>query len=148
MKKSENIGNEDLIPYITKEDRVILFDGVCNFCTFWSKFILRYDRNKFFKLCAMQSEKGREILRHFSLPENNYETLILIEENKLITKSSAVLKIANTLPFPWKAGILLKIIPTYIRDIIYDFIASNRYRVFGKRETCILPTKEEIERFI
>lgn len=139
--------SSDCYPFMQSKHPVILFDGVCNLCNSTVNFLLKRDRKKQFRFASMQSETG-EFLRHqYGIPENS-DSVILIKSETVFFKSNVVFEIAHMLPYPWKIAVFLKIIPKKIRDKLYDMIAKNRYRWFGKRETCRIPTTEEMEFFI
>ena len=129
-------------------DYIILFDGVCNFCNFWVNFILDKDKEKRFKFASLQSAAGKKLLSDFDLPLNDFETFILIKDKKYFTKSSAALIIAKNLKGFWKLLYAFVIIPKPVRDFFYNLIANNRYKLFGEREFCRIPTPEERERFL
>lgn len=136
------------IPYISTNDKVILFDGVCKLCNAWCGFIIKYDKNHLFKLASMQSEKGQAILKYLNLSTEHFETMLYIENNTIYEKSSAFIKIVKHLPLPIKLLYLLKYIPNLIRDFIYDRIARNRYKVFGKYNECTLSTEDHNNRYL
>lgn len=127
---------------------VILFDGVCNFCNYWVNFILDRDKKNIFRFAALQSEKGYELLDKFNLPKGDFDSFILIADNKVFKKSSAVFKIAKHLNGWPKIIIPFSILPHSLTDIIYDLIAKNRYKFFGKKDSCRIPTKEEKSKFL
>ncbi len=136
------------IPYISTNDKVILFDGVCKLCNAWCRFIIRYDKNRLFKLVSMQSEKGQTILEYLERPTDYFETMLYLENNELYEKSAAFIRIVKHLPFPISLLFILKLIPNIIRDYVYDRIALNRYKLFGKYKECRLPTKEHNSRYL
>lgn len=127
---------------------VLMFDGICNFCNSSVNFIIDRNSQKDILFTSLQSEKGQDLLKSFNLPTENFSSLVLVEGDKYFTKSTAALKIAEHLDGNWKLLGLLKVIPKFIRDIGYDIIANNRYRLFGKSEQCRIPTKEMRERFL
>ena len=127
---------------------IILFDGVCNFCNFWVNFIIDRDKKDLFRFAALQSEKGQELLERFQMDSNSLDTFVLIEDKKVYTKSTAALKISRKLKGIWRSFYFLIFIPKPIRDFIYTLIAKNRYKFFGKRSTCRIPTAEEKEKFL
>ena len=96
----------------------------------------------------MQSEKGQDILNHLKLPTDKYESMLYIEEHCVYKKSTAFLKIIQQLPFPIRILIILKYTPKYFRDFLYDKIANNRYKLFGKFDKCMLPKEEHKHRFL
>ncbi|WP_296207340.1 thiol-disulfide oxidoreductase DCC family protein [Psychrobacter sp. UBA3480] len=142
------MSTDKLPPNVGVSDKVILFDGVCKLCNVWSNFILKYDSKQTFKLCSVQSEEGQEILLYFGLPTDAYETMLYVEGNQSFQKSNAFFQVMSKLGYPWKWVCIFKIIPTPIRDWMYDRIALNRYRLFGKYDYCALPLPENEARFL
>lgn len=135
-------------PYIGVNDCVILFDGVCKLCNGWSKFVINIDTQQHFKLCSVQSPEGQKILRYFNMPTDHFDTMLYVEGNQYFDKSDAFLNVINKLGWPWRLLYILKIIPKRIRNWLYDRIALNRYNLFGKYDSCMLPTKENENRFL
>ncbi|WP_352311053.1 DCC1-like thiol-disulfide oxidoreductase family protein [Psychrobacter sp. W2-37-MNA-CIBAN-0211] len=142
------MSTDKLPPNVSVLDKVILFDGVCKLCNVWSNFILKYDSKQFFKLCSVQSEEGQEILLYFGLPTDSYETMLYVGGNHSFQKSDAFFQVMAKLGYPWKGVCIFKIIPTPVRDWIYDRIALNRYRLFGKYDYCALPLPGNEARFL
>jgi predicted DCC family thiol-disulfide oxidoreductase YuxK len=127
---------------------IILFDGVCNFCNRTVNIILKYDQDVYFQFAASQSNAGINLLQQFKLDQKASASVILIDNEKVYTKTDAVIQIANRL-FGWpKLFRLLKFIPRPIRDFGYDLVAKKRYALFGKRETCRVPEVSERNRFL
>lgn len=127
---------------------IVLFDGVCNFCNRYVQFVIRRDHRKVFRFAALQSPAGRLLCRQQGLPTDSVETVILITENGSYKKSRAILEIVRRLGGFWPILYGLVIFPQSLRDAIYDWIARHRYRWFGKRTTCMIPTPELQERFL
>lgn len=127
---------------------LILFDGVCNLCNSSVNRVIKNDKKNKFKFAALQSEKGFEIQKKYQLDTTKTESMILIENNKVYYKSSAALRTARGMDKLYPLLFVLIIIPAFIRDFVYDFIAKNRYKWFGKKESCMIPTQEMKERFI
>jgi predicted DCC family thiol-disulfide oxidoreductase YuxK len=117
------------------EQPVILFDGVCNLCNGTVDFLMKRDHKKQFRFASLQSETG-EFLRRKYWISKDLDSVILIKSDIVYFKSDAALEIAGMLPYPLKMAAFLKIIPKKLRDKMYDWIAKNRYRWFGQRETC------------
>jgi predicted DCC family thiol-disulfide oxidoreductase YuxK len=131
------------------EDKsIILFDGVCNLCNASVNFVIKHDKKAQFLFASFQSDAAKEILLHFNLKNLNGGTVILVEGQKVYDKSKAALKIAKRLDSGSKAFYAFFIIPKIFRDWIYDIIAKNRYRWFGKRESCLLTSLELKNRFL
>lgn len=114
---------------------VILFDGVCNLCNGTVDFLMKRDRKKQFRFASLQSETGEFLRLQYRIPADS-DSVILIKSETVFFKSDAAFEIAGMLPYPWKIAAFLKVIPKKIRNRIYDWIAKNRYRWFGKRDTC------------
>jgi predicted DCC family thiol-disulfide oxidoreductase YuxK len=128
--------------------RVVLFDGVCNFCDASVQFIIKRDPAAHFLFTSLQSEKGLELTKKYAIPED-VDSLVLIENGKAFTKSSAALRIAKKLDGLWHLFFLFILVPRKIRDGVYNYVAKNRYKWFGKKEdACMLPSPEQRKRFI
>jgi predicted DCC family thiol-disulfide oxidoreductase YuxK len=128
-------------------NNIVLFDGECNFCNNSVQFIIKRDRKAQFKFASIQSDVGEEIVRTFNVPAN-INSLILVEGNKCYFKSSAALRICKNLKGVWKLFYCLLIIPKSVRDYFYDIIAKNRYKWFGKKDRCMVPSPEIQNRFL
>jgi predicted DCC family thiol-disulfide oxidoreductase YuxK len=131
-----------------KQQPVILFDGVCNFCNSSVNFVIKKDKHAVIQFAPLQSDKGRLFLRQYNYPENNLNSFIFIEEGKLYTRSTAALKVSRYLKGLWPVCYGLIIVPKFIRDGIYNWIAKNRYKWFGKKEQCMIPSPEVRKRFL
>ncbi len=127
---------------------VLLFDGVCNLCNASVQWILKRDRKGVFKFAALQSDTGQMLLRQFGFSEKNFDTVVLVTDGRIFTRSDAALEIVQRIGGVWSLLAVFKIIPRSIRDTIYDWVARNRYRWFGKKEECMLPRPEWRERFV
>jgi predicted DCC family thiol-disulfide oxidoreductase YuxK len=127
---------------------LVLFDGVCNLCNKAVDFIIRRDKNDYFKVGALQDPVVKDILKTYSINENYLDSLVLIQGDRIFYKSDAALKIAQKLGRGWQIFYIGIILPIDLRDKIYDWIGSNRYIWFGKKETCRLPSPEEKKKFI
>lgn len=128
--------------------RTVLFDGECNFCDASVQFIIKRDPYEHFQFTSLQSETGQQLSKDFGIPED-VDSLVLIEKGKAYTKSGAALRIAKKLDGLWHLAFLFILVPSPIRDRVYDFVARNRYNWFGKKEeACMLPTPAERKRFI
>ena len=127
---------------------IVLFDGVCNLCNSAVDLIIRNDKKGQIKVAALQDQKTKELLKDYKINSDYLDSIILIRGEKVFYKSRAALEITKNLKGLWPLLYVFIILPTFIRDPIYDFIARNRYRWFGKKETCRLPTPEERARFL
>lgn len=137
-----------LAPNVNIGDRVVLFDGVCKLCAAWAKFLIKHDKKRFFTLATVQSEEGQAILDWYGLPLEYYETMVYVEGESIYIKSSAFLKVMGSLPAPWPLFCIFSLVPRVIRDWLYDRIALNRYALFGKYDTCLLPDTDHKSRFL
>jgi len=131
---------------ITKD--VLLFDGVCNLCNGAVNFIIDHDPKGHFKFAALQSDFGQEKLSELGYDQEEFDSLILLSDNKVYKKSSAALRIAKKLNGLYPLLYAFIIIPPFIRHGVYDIIAKNRYKWFGKRDSCRMPTPELRARFV
>lgn len=125
---------------------IILFDGECHFCDASVQFIIKRDKNKYFKFASLQSEIGQRLLKEFQISKT-IDSLVLIEGNRCYVKSTAALKISKKLDGMWMLLYPFIFMPSFLRDFVYDCIAKNRHKL-GKQTECKIPTKEELERFI
>jgi predicted DCC family thiol-disulfide oxidoreductase YuxK len=127
---------------------IILFDGVCNLCNRSVQFIIKRDPKGKFKFASLQSEPGQTLLKEFHMTGTGFDTFILVEGDKVFVRSTAALRVLSGLGGIWKLFYGFMIIPKPIRDFVYDRVAKSRYRVFGRRETCMIPTGNLTERFL
>ena len=127
---------------------IILFDGYCNFCSRSVMFIIKRDRKGYFAFAASQTPEGQKTIQKYRLGELAQHSIVLIENDNVYRKSSAALRIARRLNGAWSLFYICMIIPRGIRDKMYDGIARNRYRLFGKRDQCFVPDPGSRERFL
>lgn len=129
--------------------KIILFDGVCNLCNGTVQFVIKRDKKDLFRYAALQSEAGKQLIAQRHIDTNGLDSIILIEPGvAYYTKSDAALEIAQGLGGFWKLTAVFTWIPTSIRNAIYDLIAKNRYKWFGKKESCMVPTPELNGKFL
>lgn len=126
---------------------IILFDGVCNLCNSSVQFIIKHDKAAYFNFASLQSDFGGQLKETKQIPDN-VDSIILMENGKVYMQSSAILRIARNLDGVWKLAAAALIIPRPIRDMVYRYVAKNRYRWFGKQDQCMLPSPELKERFL
>jgi len=131
-----------------RETAIVLFDGVCNFCNSTVNFLLRRDRSGVLRFAALQSEAGKKLLAQTGLRDHDLDSMVLIEGDEVTVKSTAALRAARRLPGLWFMTGILLLVPRRLRDRCYDAFAARRYRWFGKREACIVPTAEMRSRFL
>ncbi len=132
----------------SKTHKIILFDGVCNLCNGAINFTIKRDKKNIFKFAALQSEIGQTLLSKYKINTSEVDSIILIDGENYYVKSSAALRISKHLSggYPLLYGFL--ILPKFIRNAAYDFIARNRYKWFGKKESCMIPTPALKEKFL
>ena len=123
--------------------KIILFDGVCNLCNSAVQFVIKHDKKDSFRFVALQSELGREILAYIGIDAKNIDSIVLYEPGvAYYYKSDAAMQIAKNLKGVFSLATVFKILPTGIRNQVYDYIAKNRYKWYGKKENCMIPTPE------
>ena len=129
--------------------KIILFDGVCNLCEASVQFVIQHDKKDIFRFVALQSELGQKIIHHIGIQNQNIDSAILYHPGvAYYYKSSAALQIAKNLGGFFHFGTFFKIIPTGLRNVLYDFVAKNRYQWYGKKESCMIPTAELKAKFL
>lgn len=131
-----------------EETRVILFDGVCNFCNYWVNFAIKRDSKKKLRFTPLQGETAKRLLPQHNINPTSLSSVIFIDNRKAWTQSSAAIRICKHLDGGWKLFYGLIIIPKFIRDFFYNIIARNRYKWFGKKESCMVPAQDLRERFL
>jgi predicted DCC family thiol-disulfide oxidoreductase YuxK len=132
-----------------KGKKIILFDGVCNLCEASVQFVIKYDKKDVFRFVALQSELGKEIIKHIGLENKNIDSVILFEPGIAYNyKSAAAIEIAKNLGGFFHFGTVFKLIPNGLRNLLYDYIAKNRYQWYGKKESCLVPTIELKSKFL
>ena len=129
-------------------EMIVLFDGLCNLCETSVLFIMRHDKKGRFKFARLQSETGARLLDAAGMKKDRSDTLVLVRNGTTFTKSTAALEIARGLDWPWRMAYPLIIVPRQLRDAAYSFIAKNRYRWFGKKDRCALPSGDMKKRFV
>ncbi|TDE27210.1 DUF393 domain-containing protein [Flavobacterium ranwuense] len=134
---------------IPKDKKIILFDGVCNLCDITVQKIIKHDTKDVFRFVALQSDLGQKIIKHLGIDIKKTDSIILYQPGfAYYYKSEAVLEIAKDLGGIFYFGSLFSILPTSFNNYIYDYIAKNRYKWYGKKETCLIPTKELRAKFL
>lgn len=133
---------------VENNKKVILFDGVCNLCNSAVNLVIDKDSNDIFRFAALQSDIGMSLCNQHDINPDETDSIILIEGDKVAIKSTAALRIAKSLSggYPLLYGFI--ILPKFIRDSVYNFIAKNRYKWYGKRESCRMPTPELQKKFL
>lgn len=134
---------------IPKNKKIILFDGVCNLCDAAVQFVIKHDQKDIFRFVALQSDLGQKIVKHIGIDNKNIDSIILYQPGiAYYFKSEAVLEIAKSLGGIFYLGTIFSIFPTSFNNRIYDYIAKNRYKWYGKKESCMVPTGELKSKFL
>jgi predicted DCC family thiol-disulfide oxidoreductase YuxK len=127
---------------------ILLFDGVCNLCNASVQWVLLHDKKGVFRFAAQQSEAGQELLKRHGRHTSTFDSVVLVDGDRIYIQSDAAIEVAVRLGGIWRLMGIFKIVPKVVRNGIYDWIARNRFRWFGKREQCMLPRPEWKERFL
>ncbi len=133
---------------IPDDDAVILFDGVCNLCSGFVQFVLPRDAEGKYRFASLQSDVGQRLLAEHDLPSDELESVVLIEDGESYVKSSAIIQIAAGLGGVYRLLSPFRYVPRSVRDRIYDFVADHRYRWFGKKDRCMIPSGDVQSRFL
>jgi predicted DCC family thiol-disulfide oxidoreductase YuxK len=137
------------IEELPTDKKIVLFDGVCNLCDEAVHYIIRYDKKDIFRFVSLQSELGQTILNHLGITTLHIDSIVLYERGiAYFFKSEAALEIAKELSGLYFFSVLFRIFPVFFRDMIYDYIAKNRYKWYGKKEKCLVPTTELKNKFL
>ena len=136
-------------PNLPKDKHIVLFDGVCNFCNDSVRFIIKRDKKDLYRFASLQSDLGQSLTQSRGIDTNNVDSIVLIQPGEAYyIKSSAALEIAKNLSGLYPILSIFLYLPSWFRDFFYDFVARNRYKWFGKKETCPMPTPDEQEKFL
>lgn len=136
------------VPAFADDKPVIVFDGQCVFCSAWARFVLAVDRKGRYRLLPAQSELGQALYRHLGLDPTHYQTNILIEDGVAYFKADGSIRMAMGLGFPWSLAVVFRVLPRRWREALYDLVARNRYRLFGRSDVCTAPKPEYRDRFL
>lgn len=129
--------------------KIILFDGICNLCDKSVQYIIKHDRKDIFRFVSIQSELGIKILKHIGVDNNQVDSIVLYQPRvAYFIKADAALKILKELNTYYRFLLIFSILPSFVKNSIYDFIASNRYKWYGKKESCLVPTQELKAKFL
>ena len=139
----------NVIESLPENKQLILFDGVCNLCNTSIQYVIKHDKANRFMFAPLQSAIGKQIITAFHIDTNKTDSILLYSnENGLSIKSTAALKMAKHLGFPRNLASIFFIVPAFIRNWVYDFIAKNRYKWYGKQDACMIPTPELKSKFL
>ena len=137
------------ITELPNDKKIILFDGVCNLCNSSVQYVIQRDKKDEFRFVALQSELGQKIIKHIGIANSNIDSIILyLPGIAYYYKSSAVIEIAKSLQGFFNYGMLFRLLPNALCDVVYDYITRNRYKWYGKKESCMLPTPELKAKFL
>jgi len=131
-----------------KEKPILLFDGYCNLCSGAVVFIIKREKRDTFRFASLQSKFAQELFSKLNSDGNIPDSIVLVEADEMYYKSKAALKVARRLKFPWPLFYIFIVIPPFIRDWMYDFIAKRRYRWFGKKQQCFMPQQDVQHKFL
>jgi len=129
-------------------EKIVLFDGVCNLCNGVVQFVIKRNKHATLRFAALQSETGQAFLKQFNLPTDSFESFVFISGNTYFTKSTAALQLTRHLDGSWRLLYGLIIFPRFLRDWVYSLVAKSRYKVFGRTDSCMVPTPELRSRFL
>lgn len=146
--KNEPQPIENQVVIHVMENPILFFDGVCNLCNQAVQFIIKTDKEGIFRFASLQSDFAKEHLKHFNAETEKLETIYLLVDDKIYARSDAALEIVKKLGGFWQLFYVFKIVPSFIRDAVYNLISRNRYRWFGKQESCMIPSPELSARFL
>lgn len=137
------------ISELPNDKKIILFDGVCNLCNTSVQYVIKRDSKDEFRFVALQSDLGQKILKHIGIADKNIDSIVLyLPGVAYYYKSSAVIEISKTLQGFFNYGMLFRLLPSFLRDTVYDYVAKNRYKWYGKQESCMIPTPELKAKFL
>jgi predicted DCC family thiol-disulfide oxidoreductase YuxK len=132
----------------TDQKVIVLFDGICNLCNGAVRFLIQRDKRNIFLFASLQSDAAQQLLKKYGLNPDAFDSIVVIDQGNVYERSDAALKIASYLGRFWSWLVIFKILPRFFRDGVYNIVARTRYRVFGKRAECMIPTPELKDRFL
>lgn len=127
---------------------IVLFDGVCNLCNGAINFLIDHDKDNLLLFASLQSDFGQVVLKDYGMNINDFDTFAFLKDGKMFTRSQGALEVMNVLGGSWSSLYLFRFVPTFLRDGIYKIIAKNRYKLFGQRDACRMPTPELKAKFL
>jgi predicted DCC family thiol-disulfide oxidoreductase YuxK len=131
------------------ESKTIVFDGVCVLCSAWVGFVIKRDRAREFRFAAMQTDTGRALLTQHGVDPDDPVTFLLIDAGIAYTDTDAALRVVDSFGFVWRLfSSVVRVIPRSLRNALYRWIARNRYRIFGRRDACLIPPADMADRFL
>jgi predicted DCC family thiol-disulfide oxidoreductase YuxK len=148
MRPPYSYRGDPAVPAFADDRPLIVFDGHCVLCSGGAQVVLRHDTRGRYRLLAAQTPLGHALYVHYGLDPHDYETMILIADGVATFKAEACIRIAHGLGLPWSLAAVLRVLPRSWRDRLYGVMARNRFRMFGRRETCYLPDQRHADRFL
>ncbi len=148
MREPYSYRSDPAVPPFPDDRSIFIFDGRCVLCSAAAHFVLRHDKRRRFRLLAAQTPLGAAIYTHYGLDSTNYRTNIVLEDGRALLKSESSIRIFERLGFPWSLAAVARVLPRTLRDRLYDVIARNRLNWFGVRETCLVSTPDDADRFL
>lgn len=134
---------------LPKDKKIILFDGICNLCDNAVQFIIKHDKNDIFRFVSLQSELGKNILKYIGINNSQIDSIVLYQPGiAYFIKADAAFKILKELNSRYRFLLLFSFLPSFIKNSIYDYIAANRYKWYGKKESCLVPSQELDTKFL
>lgn len=140
--------DDPAVPAFPDDKPIIVFDGHCVLCSGWARFVVRHDPGGRFRLLAAQSRLGDALYRHYGLDPVEFETNLLLQDGRAFVQADGLVRMAVGLGAPWSAAALLRVLPRAWQDRLYELLARNRFRLFGRLEACYLPSPAEAGRFL
>ncbi len=132
--------------YINKN--IVLFDGVCNLCNGAINFLIDHDKDNHLLFASLQSDFGQGVLKDYGMNTSDFDTFVFLKDGKMFSRSQGALEVMNVLGGSWSSLYLFRFVPTFLRDGVYKVIAKNRYKLFGQRDACRMPTPELKAKFL
>ena len=148
MREAYSYRSDPNVPAFADDKPVIIFDGQCVFCSAWARFVLRVDRRGRYRLLPAQSALGRALYGHYGLDPERYETNILLKDGRAYFKADGSIRMAQGLGFPWSLVVVARVLPARWCEALYDVVARNRYRIFGRSDVCYAPRPDYRDRFL
>ena len=136
------------VPRFADDKPLIVFDGHCVLCSGWANFVIKHDRRRVYRLLAAQTPVGQALYTHYGLGGDDYQSNLLIQSGQVFIKSEGSIRMAEGLGWPWRIAAALRVLPLAWRDWLYDGVARNRLRWFGRQDQCYLPAAEDADRFV
>lgn len=140
--------DDPAVPAFADERPIIIFDGHCVFCSYWARLVLRVDRRGVFRLLPAQTALGAALYSHYGLDPADYETNILIENGVARFRADGSMRMAWLLGWPWRLAAVLRLLPAPVANALYDLVAKNRFRIFGRSDVCYLPDPKQADRVL